>query len=417
MVEPRRIRNIVGNVPEPDELYGREALVSHVWRQLEGNNILLLAPRRFGKTGVMRHILVNPRADYLPLYFDLEDVDSPSEFLWRLTGEILKQATLRDLIRGVRSLPGQVRDWFQRTFDEIEFEGAKVKFKEAVAADWRTHARRLMAELEKAPKTLVFILDELPAMLERIAGVKGGKDVAADFLAWFRTVRLVQKDRLRRHRFLVGGSIGIDPIIRRLGVSETMNDFERVYVEPLTRTDAEALARDLANGLEVRWDAAMADRLLELLGPAVPYFIHLFFSQLAQLPARERQGLDAPTLSRVYRERILGPTCKHYFDYYRRRLKRYRVPLERVAVNVLRTVAESPHDCASWSQLFDIYEKTRKGSASELEFCELMADLQCDWYLVLDPNTNEYRFMLDVMRQWWQRWFARPKRPSARGDD
>jgi hypothetical protein len=394
-------------------LYGREELVSHVWRQIHGNNILLLAPRRFGKTGVMRHILLNPRSDYLPLYFDLEDVDSPAEFLWRLTGEILKQAPLRDLVRGVKTLPGQIRDWFQQTFDEVEFEGAKVKFKEAVAPDWRTHARRLMAELEKAPATLVFILDELPAMLERIAAVKGGKVVAADFLAWFRTVRLFQKDRLRRHRFLVGGSIGIDPIIRRLGVSETLNDFERVYVEPLTRTDAEELARDLASGLEVRWDAAMADRLLELLGPAVPYFIQLFFSQLALLPARVRQDLDASTLDRVYGERILGPTCKHYFDYYRQRLKRYRVPLERVAIHVLRTVADSPHGRASWSQLFDIYQKACKRNASELEFCELMADLQCDWYLVLDPNTNEYRFMLDVMRQWWQRWFAKPKRPSA----
>jgi AAA+ ATPase superfamily predicted ATPase len=90
MTEPRKTRNIVGNVPEPNELYGREELVSHVWRQIEGNNILLLAPRRFGKTGVMRHILLNPRADYLPLYFDLEDVESPAEFVWRLTGEILK---------------------------------------------------------------------------------------------------------------------------------------------------------------------------------------------------------------------------------------------------------------------------------------------------------------------------------------
>jgi hypothetical protein len=192
-----------------------------------------------------------------------------------------------------------------------------------------------------------------------------------------------------------------------------LNDFERVYVEPLTRTDAEELARDLASGLEVRWDAAMADRLLELLGPAVPYFIQLFFSQLALLPARVRQDLDASTLDRVYGERILGPTCKHYFDYYRQRLKRYRVPLERVAIHVLRTVADSPHGRASWSQLFDIYQKACKRNASELEFCELMADLQCDWYLVLDPNTNEYRFMLDVMRQWWQRWFAKPKRPSA----
>ena len=406
-------RNIVGNVPEPDELYGREVLLDHLWRQLPGNNVLLLAPRRFGKTGVMRHMLLRPPSDYLPLYFDLEDVDSSAEFVWRLTGEILRQAPLRRLLQGIKGLPSRITGWLKQTFDEIEFEGAKVKFKEAIAADWRTPARRIMAELEKAGQTLLFILDEVPAMLERLASRKGGKDQANEFLSWFRAVRLQQKDRLRRHRFVVGGSIGIDPILRRLGASEKLNDFERVYVEPLAREAAMRLVSDLAVSLDVRCDEAVQSDLLALIGPAVPYFIHLLFSQLALLPPAQRQPLTVDALQRVYRGRILGPTCRHYFEYYRQRLKRYRPGRERAAMGILRTVADSPHGRASWSRLFDVYQKHCKRGASELDFCELMADLQCDWYLVLDPNTNEYRFMLDVMRQWWRRWFGRPSARSA----
>jgi len=412
-MEQRRIRNIVGNIPEPEELYGRQPLLDHLWRQLQGNNVLLLAPRRFGKTGVMRHMLLKPQGDYLPLYFDLEDVDSPAEFVWRLTGEVLRRGGLRRLLQRIRSLPGQITGWLKRTFDEIEFEGAKVKFKEAVADDWRTPARRIMAELEKAPQTLLFILDELPTMLERLAGPRGGKDPANEFLSWFRAVRLQQKDRLRRHRFVVGGSIGIDPILRRLGASETLNDFERVYVEPLAREEAQRLVADLAASLEIQCDEAVRSDLLALIGPAVPYFIHLLFSQLALLPPAQRQLLTVDALQRVYRGRILGPTCKHYFEHYRQRLKRYRPGRERAAMGILRTVAESPHGRASWSRLFDVYQKSCKRGASELEFYELMADLECDWYLVLDPNTNEYHFKLDVMRQWWQRWFGKPKGPSA----
>ena len=59
--------------------------IDHLWKLLEGNNVLLLAPRRFGKSGVMRHILLKPQADFLPLSFELEDVDSPEEFVWRVT--------------------------------------------------------------------------------------------------------------------------------------------------------------------------------------------------------------------------------------------------------------------------------------------------------------------------------------------
>jgi len=318
-MEQRPIRNIVGNVPEPEDLYGRQPLLDHLWRQLQGNNVLLLAPRRFGKTGVMRHMLLKPQGDYLPLYFDLEDVDSPAEFVWRLTGEILRHGGLRRLLQRVRNLPGKITDWLKRTFDEIEFEGAKVKFKEAVAQDWRTPARRIMAELEKAPQTLLFILDELPAMLERLAGPRGGKGPANAFLSWFRAVRLHQKDRLRRHRFVVGGSIGIDPILRRLSASETLNDFERVYVEPLAREEAKRLVADLAASLEIRCDEAVRSEVLALIGPAVPYFIHLLFSQLALLPPAQRQPLTVDALQRVYRGRILGPTCKHYFEHYRQR--------------------------------------------------------------------------------------------------
>lgn len=71
------IRNIVGNVPEPEELYGRADFTAHLWRQIRGNNILLLAPRRFGKTGVMRHVLLKPKSGYMPVYLDLEDVGTP----------------------------------------------------------------------------------------------------------------------------------------------------------------------------------------------------------------------------------------------------------------------------------------------------------------------------------------------------
>ena len=134
--------------------------------------------------------------------------------------------------------------------------------------------------------------------------------MAHGFLSWFRAVRLQQKDHLRRHRFIVGGSIGIDPILRRLSASEALNDFERVYVEPLAYCDAERLINDLAASLEIDCNVSVCRAILTLIGPAVPYFIHLFFSQLALAPASDRQPLTMKTLDRVYNQRILGPTSK-----------------------------------------------------------------------------------------------------------
>ena len=65
----KKTRSLVGLFPEPEELYGREDFINHLWRMLEANNILLLAPRRFGKSGVMRHVLLHPRSGYLRTFF------------------------------------------------------------------------------------------------------------------------------------------------------------------------------------------------------------------------------------------------------------------------------------------------------------------------------------------------------------
>ena len=407
-------RNIVGNVPDPEELYGRKDFIDHLWRQIPGNNILLLAPRRFGKTGVMNHVLNRPKEGHLPVYLELEDMDSPAEFVWRLVKELMSHSRLRSFLGTVRGLPRGVTDWVRDTFDEAGFEGAKVKFKESISESWRDAARKLVVELEKAEPALVFIFDELPAMLEEISN-KQGDDEARSFLAWFRSARLQRKDKLRRHRFIVGGSTGIDLILRRLNSPDKLNDFERLYVEPIAEPEARRLAGDLAESMDVELTENLVHRLFELVGPHVPYFIHLFFSQLGQLQLAKRHPLSRETLDDVYQTRVLGPACKHYFDHYRSRLARYGKRLERRALAVLQAVASQGK--VSASALYDVYSKGSKVGASELGFSELMADLECDWYLVLDTRTNEYYFMLNVMRDWWRRWYGSPRRKAASAEE
>lgn len=404
-------RVLAGSVPDPDELYGRENLIEHLWRQIQGNNILLVAPRRFGKTGIMRHVLLRPQPGFVPVYFELEDVDSPTEFVWRLTRELLNNSVTRSCLAKARGLPGVVGAWFKDTFDEVEFEGAKVKFKSDLATDWHAAARRMLLEMEKCDQRMIFIFDEFPVMLEKMIEHSGEK-AASDLLAWFRGVRLENKDVLRRHRFIVGGSIGIDVILRRLNSLDKLNDFQRLYVEPLQNSVAMQLAADLAAVLSIPWNAALGSQILNLLGSPVPYFIHLFFSQLGQLSETRRRVLTPADLDAVYRERILGPTCKSYFDHYHARLARLGKSGEKAAMAVLRCVAGDPRGRVSRSALYDVYRKARGKGANDNEFDELLGDLEHDWYLVLDPNTNEFYFMLSLMRDWWSRWF--PVRKPAK---
>ena len=76
---------------------------------------------------------------------------------------------------------------------------------------------------------------------------------------------------------------------------------------------------------------------------------------------------------------------------------------EKAALAVLRAVAG--HGRISRLVLFDIYRKARGKTASDQAFDELMADLEYDWYLRLDTDTNEFHFRLKVMQDWWRRWY------------
>lgn len=407
-------RNLVGPIPEPDELYGRTELLENLWQQIAGNNILLLAPRRFGKSGVMRHVLLRPQKGFFPLYLEVEDVDTPEELLWRITRQLLSHDLGRSILSRATKLPATVADWFKNTFDEVEFEGTKVSFRQSVKEHWREIGSRLLLEMEKTDGTVIFIFDELPSMLEKMRE-RTGDTTTRDFLAWFRKIRLEQKDVLRRHRFVVAGSIGIDTILRQLNSPDKLNDFQRIYVGPLAESDARTMAHDLAETLSVGWGTELCNTMLGLIGPPVPFFIHLMFSQLAQLPESRRGSLSGSDLETVYRNHLLGAACKSYFDHYSTRLRRLGKQTEKAAVAVLRTVAGAARGRVSRSVLFDVYKKARGKGASDMEFDELLADLETDWYLVLEPGTNEFRFMLNIMQDWWRRWYPAPVGGSRKG--
>ncbi len=399
-----KLRSLPGGVPEPEELVGRDHLIDVLWSQLAGNNIMLVAPRRFGKTGVMRHVLKRPREGYLPVYLDAEEIADPADFVAALLALVLEHSTLRKLLAAVTRLPKQLMDFFARRIEEAGIDEVKLKLREAIGESWQNTGKRLLLEMEKSDKIVLFIIDEFPQLIDNVCRAQGD-EVGKPLLAWFRSVRMQQKDKLRRFRFIVGGSTSIDMILRRLDVPDKLNDFARLPVEALARDDAERLLQGLAKTYELNFTADALDSIFELIGPPVPYFLHLLVSQIILDPSLKGKPLSREDIEAVYHKRVIGPSCRSYFDYYRQRLKRYGKPGERAAIAILREIAAAPAGRVSDSALFAVYRKARKKGATDVEFLEIMADLECDWYVALDTATNEYRFLLDIMKAWWNRFY------------
>lgn len=408
-----KIRNLPGGVPEPEELIGREHLIEVLWELLEGNNILLVAPRRFGKTGVMRYVLKRPHENYIPVYIDVEDISDPKNFALELLAAILEQNKLRKIITSMKKRPGSIKEFLTKHIDEVGPEEFKVKLKEALPESWESIVKRLVLEMEKSKETVVFIVDEFPQMVENISR-KYNAEAARNILVWFRSLRMRQKEELRRFRFIIAGSTSIDMTLRELNMSDKMNDFFRLPIEPIEPKYAQKLLNGLAETHDLTFSQEAFDRFFGLIGAPIPYFIHLFFSQLLLEPSLKERELSPDDISKVYQRRVLGRSCHKYFDHYRQRLERYGKPRERGAVAILCEIAGTATNRVSDSHLYSVYKKARKKGDSELEFRDIMADLECDWYVSLDPFTNEYYFLIDIVKDWWNRFYGRLPAPGRK---
>ncbi len=399
-----KVRSIAGGVPEPHELVGRDHTISFIWDQLRGNNVLLVAPRRFGKTGVMGHLLKRPRQGYIPVYLEVEEYHDPERFAAALIASLLEQDKLRKLIAGMKNLPGKLLDFINTHVQSVKTEALEIELRDFIKDSWDSLTRALVLEMEKAEDTILFIVDEFPQLIDNIAR-RHDEDAARSFVQWFRALRMRQKDVLRRYRFLLSGSTSVDMILRRLDVPDKLNDFFRVPIEAISMDAARALLEGLSETYSLRFTNEGREELLRLISPPVPYFLQLFVAQIRMEGHLVDEELGVEDIQDLYHRRVLGPTCRAYFDFYRQRLKRYGEPGRRAAMAILQEVANSPARRVSNSVLFDVYRKARKSGESSFEFDDIMADLETDCYVVLDPRTNEFGFLLTVMRDWWKRYY------------
>lgn len=402
-------RLLVGPIPEPADLFGRDVSLAEYRQALRYTNLLLLAPRRFGKSGLMRHLMRHPPDGLTPIWLHLEDVQSGPQFAARLVASIRTDPAVVTKLKAIGRRGADILGRLQ----EIGIDGLfQAKLKPAEAAQWPELAAGAVAALEQAGQPILFLWDELPAMLATIAE-REGVEKAREYLAWFRSLRLDGNDNLRLHRFVVAGSTGLNYLLdRRLARPELINDFRRVEVGPLEPPADRELCVALADAARFTIDNGAIDHLLKRLGQPVPYFIQLFFAQAELTRTKIGTELTTSAIDTVFTSHVIGRPCKAYFDQYRRRLQRYPAEVESAIVAMLATIAISSGSVDT-ERLYVIYRSHVRTSAGRTGFADLLADLECDWYLQCDSEAGTYSFYMAVMHDWWRRWY-RSAAPLAR---
>lgn len=403
------VRCIPGSIPEPDQLIGRENEIRQIISEIPNVNIILLSPRRFGKSGILLYLVKNGVPGFIPVYLMVEEINNPEDFLSELIKALSQhESFINNCISQIPRLPAKLFNWFKKQ-GSIKYKDVEWNPREDEKMSWMELGETLFQNLEKCDKKIVFMIDEFPKMIERFH--EKGFDIDA-FLSWFRSCRITDKDALRKHRFIITGSIGINYLLKKTKTTTALNDLIRIYVGEISEEKANLLLKGLyLNYYKKEPEEEFVKNFLDILDCRVPFFIHLFFDQLQQHESAGTGSFSQEVLNEVFWKSLLGTRCKAHFDHYYDRLGKYETNRRKAAIIILRKLASQIR--MKRTDLFKFLKNKSKSIGVKIDdsfFNDLMADLEVEWYILLENSElnlekQSYCFKIPLLARWWNRFY------------
>ncbi len=284
----------IGNWVSGDRFWNRDIELKLLHELLvEGAHVLLVAPRRVGKTSLMRECARRIEDRHYCVFLDVQHCRGPQDALVQLTLETRELVGLWERTQAVfRNALGAV--------DELGIDELSVKLRGSLVGDWSDKGSRLMRALASGDKPVILFVDELPIMLVRMMRGEGtelepgGVHQVELFMSWLRRMTIEHRGRIR---FVVAGSIGIEPVLRRVGLSATLNTFSPFELEPWSQATGIACLQALGQGYGIRFEEGVLRRMVERLGVCVPHHVQMYFGHV--YASCRRQGLDSCSLELV----------------------------------------------------------------------------------------------------------------------
>ena len=391
-----------------DDFFDREEVIKDIWNSLERSSVLLAAPRKFGKTSIMFNLRDNPERNFIPIFFDIEHIESPEEFIIELIEGIQKDGTVWEKIRsGILSFFNAAGE----KIEEFDIKGIRIKLRESRDLDWKSLGKQLIKLLSKNGKNLLLILDEFPEMIKFMIERDhvNGTNHTKVFLSWFHMVRESIPDDVKL-RFIVGGSICLENLLKQIGCITKISDMNKIKVGPFSdETAAEFIGALFASeGDEI--NEIISDAILEKIGTPIPFFIQIMVTALIKESRHLDPGLTEEFVMEVYEKYLLGSDYKSYFEHYYSRVGEYYFGMGgtnepiKSAKSILTEISIQGN--VPIKELYQLYLHETKQSKDEGGFGELMSLLEDEFYLEYSPENKSYRFFSKLLRDWWYRHFG-----------
>lgn len=384
----------IGNPVTAEDFFDREAEQRAMWRRLERDHILLLAPRRIGKTSLMHrlcdtalsHHFQAAICSFAPCNTELECVQTLYKAV--TDEQRIDQKVKNTLIEMLKKIQG------------IDVAGVGIQWGGQDKDPWRQIGDAIATALRQTDRTWLICVDEVPVFILKLLEQEDGRAKARSFLYWFRDLRQTHHKQVR---WILAGSIGMDTVASRLGLSDTINDLATMPLGAFDTETAHRFLTKLGNSYHIPLDEALRHHIIQRIGWPVPYYLQLMFSQLRDIRDTKAQ-LTIADVDHAF-ENLLSPSYKVHFDYWHQRLREeLNHPDAGYATHLLNHTCRDPNGVSHDTLKQALAEKIADAERREESLRYLLDVLENDGYLVND--SGRYRFRLAWLREYWLRRIA-----------
>lgn len=395
---------ILGSVPRGQDYFGREDIVKNLWAKLEKDNILLTAPRRFGKTGLMYRLLDEPREPFRVLYINVENLNSAPDFMVDLIAALLRDRHFSRILSTAWKGAKGFGHFLRNLPSKIDLGEIKIGIREQtdVSKDWLAYGERVMSLLAKESPTPLLLIDEFAVMVNNMH--KKNPDQVEKLLRWFRTARIAPDTKTR---FVISGSINLVSTLDSMGLVDTINDLYTLRLEPFNPETAKQFIEAIFKSHKVDLKPDTKEAILEMVGAPIPNILAFYLNAILDRQKSLNSEVTTDLIKNAFYDDLLGGATSVDFRHYSSRISQYYPGEEEAAaMSILALLSKTQLEVGS-DTLYQVYLKScglGHNQQTEKGFKLLMNKLENDFYVVC--KEGKYAFFSRVLKLWWKTHFG-----------
>ena len=373
--------------------FAREKITNKILRKLSnGENLLISAPRRIGKSSILKNIVRNQTDKEIIKYMIVQSVNSQEEFFKKLFNELIEDKEIFEGVQGYLAKASSTLKSYASRISGISLEGITLNPEEVI--NYYQECIELISSFKTEKKIIIFI-DEFPDALNNI--LENDEALAVNFLQQNRDMR--EKFSNNNLQFVYTGSTGLKNVVRKFKKLDLINDIVTIKVPPFNDDEARELIERLILGYqeeikEFEIDEETIAYIVQIIRWKLPYYMQIIVDGLFEHYEDNEEIINRNTVDFILSELVKSKSNhSDYFENWKDRLSRaFKGGEYSFAIDVLNFIAKN--EFIDYAEFCDL---ASKHNVDEHKY--VLDVLEHDGYMSEDEG--KYGFNSILLKNWW----------------